>query len=102
VSTTKIPYAIRLSFVVQGNFSNLTSGLLAVAEPGRTGVTMAVYSCIGFAGGFLGTLVFGVALDRFGGTGRLAAWVVAFGVCVIACLIGGVATAFLPRDLGRR
>ncbi len=29
---------------------------------------MAVYSCIGFAGGFIGTLLFGVALDWFGGT----------------------------------
>jgi len=62
---------------------------------------VAVYSCIGFAGGFLGALLFGVALDRFGGSARLVAWVMAFGVCAIACLAGSIATAFLQRDLGR-
>jgi predicted MFS family arabinose efflux permease len=102
-----LPYGIVVTlamvagFVVQGNFSNLTSGLLVVAEPGRRGATVAVYSCIGFAGGFLGTLLFGVALDQFGGTAQLAAWVVAFGICAMACLVGSIATAFLPHDLGR-
>ena len=96
-----VALAMIAGFVVQGNFSNLTSGLLAVAEPGRRGATVAVYSCIGFAGGFLGTLLFGMALDRFGGTGQLAAWAVAFGICAMACLVGSIATAFLPHDLGR-
>ena len=31
---------------------------------------MALYSCIGFGGGFAGTLLFGVALDQFGGAAR--------------------------------
>jgi MFS family permease len=94
--------ALISGFVVQGNFSNLTSGLLAVAEPWQKGTTVAVYSCIGFAGGFLGTLLFGLSLDWFGGTARLVAWAVAFGICAIACLIGAIATAFLSRDLGSR
>jgi hypothetical protein len=64
-------------------------------------VIVAVYSCLGFAGGFLGTLLFGVALDWFGGAAQLAAWAVAFGFCAVACLIGGMVSAFLPRDLGR-
>ena len=80
--------ALAAGFLVQGNFSNLTSGLLAVAEPWQRGTTVAVYSCTGFAGGFIGTLLFGLALDCFGGTARLAAWVVAFGIC----LVGAVAT----------
>jgi predicted MFS family arabinose efflux permease len=92
--------ALVAGFVVQGNFSNLTSGLLAVADPWQRGATVAVYSCIGFAGGFIGTLLFGLSLDWFGGTARLAAWLVAFGVCAVACLIGAIATAFLSRDLG--
>jgi MFS family permease len=58
-----------------------------------------VYSCIGFAGGFIGALLFGLSLDWFGGTARLAAWVVAFGICAIACLIGAIATAILSHDL---
>jgi predicted MFS family arabinose efflux permease len=95
-----IVLALTAGFVVQGNFSNLTSGLLAVADPWQRGTTVAVYSCIGFAGGFIGTLVFGLSLDWFGGTARLVAWVGAFGICAVACLIGAIATAFLSGDLG--
>jgi predicted MFS family arabinose efflux permease len=93
--------AVAAGFIVQGNFSNLTSGLLAVAEPRLMGATVAVYSCIGFAGGFVGTLLFGITLDSFGGTARLAAWVLAFGTCAVACLVGAAATLFLSRDLVR-
>jgi len=93
--------ALVAGFVVQGNFSNLTSGVLAVGDPRHRGAIVAAYSCIGFAGGFVGTLLFGVALDRFGGTARLAAWAAAFGTCAVACLAGAVATALLSRDLGR-
>jgi predicted MFS family arabinose efflux permease len=96
-----IALALAAGFIVQGNFSNLTSGVLAIAEPQLRGAIVAVYSCIGFAGGFIGTLLFGLALDWFGGTARLAAWVMAFALCAIACLIGGIAGMFLTRDLGR-
>ena len=54
-------------FVVQGNFVNLTTGLLVVAHPQRAGVTMALYSSIGFGGGFAGTVMFGAILDQLGG-----------------------------------
>jgi hypothetical protein len=67
-----VALAMVAGFVVQGNFSNLTSGVLAIAEPWQRGATVAVYSCIGFAGGFLGTLMFGVVLDRLGADGGLA------------------------------
>ena len=105
--TAMLPYglviglAIAAAFIVQGNFSNLTSAVLAVAEPQMRGTIVAVYSCIGFAGGFLGTLVFGLALDWFGGTARLAAWVLAFAVCAVACVVGSIASIFLSRNLGR-
>jgi len=96
-----VALAMAAGFIVQGNFSNLTSGVLEITEPRRRGATVAVYSCIGFAGGFIGTLLFGVALDWFRGTAQQAAWVVAFGICAIACLVGSIATAFLSRDVGR-
>jgi predicted MFS family arabinose efflux permease len=51
-------------FIARGNFSNLTSGVLMVADPRHRGATVALYSCIGFAGGFAGTLAFGIALDH--------------------------------------
>ena len=96
-----VALAMAAGFIVQGNFSNLTSSVLALAEPQLRGATVAVYSCIGFAGGFVGTLMFGLALDWFGGTARLVAWVLAFGICAVACLLGGIASMCLPRDLGR-
>ena len=55
----------------------------------------------GFAGGFVGTLLFGLALDWFGGTARLTAWVLAFSICAVACLFGSIASIFLSRDLGQ-
>ncbi|MBV8095041.1 MAG: MFS transporter [Acetobacteraceae bacterium] len=106
--TAMLPYiavlglSVVAGFIVQGNFSNLTSGVLAVAAPRYRGATIGLYSCIGFAAGFLGTLLFGVTLDQFGGTSKLAAWVVSFGTCGLACLAGAVATLFLPRNIWHR
>lgn len=105
--TAMLPYsmivglALVAGFVVQGNFSNLTSAVLAVADPRLRGAIVAVYSCIGFAGGFIGTLLFGLVLDVFSGNARLVAWVLAFGICAVACLVGGIASLFLSCDLAR-
>jgi MFS family permease len=106
--TAMLPYiavillAVAAGFIVQGNFSNLTSGVLAVAAPRHSGATIGLYSCVGFGGGFLGTLIFGVTLDQFGGTSRLTAWTPSFGTCGLACLAGAAATIFLPRDVWQR
>jgi len=89
-------------FIVQGNFSNLTSGVLAVAAPRYRGATIGLYSCIGFGASFLGTLLFGVTLDQFGGTSQVIAWILSFGTCGLACLIGAAATIFLPRNIWQR
>ena len=94
--------ALIVGFVAAGNFSNLTSGLFAVAEPRYVGATMALYSCIGFGGGFVGVVAFGVVLDTFGGPNQLAAWVAGFATSGIACVIGAVATASLSVDVERK
>lgn len=90
--------AVAVGFIVQGNFSNLTSGVLAAAAPRHRGATIGLYSCVGFGGGFLGTLLFGVTLDQFGGTSQPAAWSLSFATCGLACLAGAVAMIFLSRD----
>ncbi len=106
--TAMLPYiavlglSVVVGFIVQGNFSNLTSGVLGVAAPRYRGATIGIYSCIGFGAGFLGTLLFGVTLDQFGGTAHLTAWVLSFGTCGLACLIGSAATTLLSRDLWRK
>jgi predicted MFS family arabinose efflux permease len=103
--TAMLPYiavlgvSVIAGFIVQGNFSNLTSGVLAVAAPRYRGATVGLYSCVGFGAGFLGTLLFGVTLDQFGGTSQLAAWAVSFGTCGLACLAGAAATILLPRNI---
>ena len=66
-------FGMAAGFIAQGNFSNLTSGVLMAADPLHRGATVALYSCIGFAGGFGGTLVFGIVLDQFGGAGQIIA-----------------------------
>jgi len=106
--TAMLPYiavlglSVVAGFIVQGNFSNLTSGVLAVAARRHLGATIGLYSSIGFAASFLGTLLFGVTLDQFGGTSQLAAWVLSFGTCGLACLAGAAATIFLPRNIWQR
>jgi predicted MFS family arabinose efflux permease len=106
--TAMLPYiavlglSVVVGFIVQGNFSNLTSGVLGVAAPRYRGATIGLYSCIGFGAGFLGTLLFGVTLDQFGGTAHLTAWILSFGTCGLACLIGSAATTLLSRDFWRK
>jgi predicted MFS family arabinose efflux permease len=106
--TVMLPFIAVLSlsviagFIVQGNFSNLTSGMLALAPRHYLGATIGLYSCIGFGASFLGTLLFGVTLDQFGGTSHLAAWALSFGTCGLACLAGAAATVFLPLNIWQR
>lgn len=100
-----LPFTIALllslaaGFVVQGNFSNLTSGLVATAAPQHTGATMALYSAIGFGGRFFGTWLFGIVLGWFGGPAVLAAWVLTFATSGLACLLGVAAMTCL-RERG--
>ena len=96
-----ISLSLLAGFIVQGNFANLTSGVLAVADPQHTGATVALYSFVGFGGGFLGTVTFGIALDASGGASHVTAWVLSFATCGLVCLVGAAATAFLSRDIGR-
>jgi MFS family permease len=106
--TATLPYiavlglSVVAGFIVQGNFSNLTSAVLAVAAPRYLGATIGLYSCIGFGASFLGTLLFGVTLDQFGGTSQATAWILSFGTCGLACLAGAVATVFVPRNIWQR
>src|SRR5205085_3077533 len=66
------------------------------------GATMGSTPASGFGTSFLGTLLFGVTLDEFGGTSQLASWAVSFGACGLACLAGAAATVFLPRNIWQR
>ncbi len=65
--------------------SALTAGTVSAAEPGRRGATMGLHSMCGYAGGFVGPLAVGVALDIAGGDWG---WVLAFGHVAPVTLAG--------------
>jgi MFS family permease len=100
-----LPYAAAAALVlvyamlIWSDSSSLTAGSAGSAEPGRRGATLAVHSTLGYAGGFLGPLVLGIALDLCGGPSVLG-WGLAFGHVTVALLAGAVAFVWLrPADL---
>ena len=74
---------------IAGDSASITAGVVAAAPPGYRGATMAVHSCIGFAGSFAGPLLFGVVLDLAGG-GTIASWGWAFAFVALVALTGPV------------
>ena len=103
-NTAMLPYitvlglSVIAGFIVQGNFSNLTSGSSQSRLPSTAGRRSGCIPASALAPHSLGALLFGVTLDQFGGISQLAAWIVSFGTCGLACLAGAAATMFLPRD----
>lgn len=77
--------------------STLTGGTTLHAAPERRGATLAVHSMLGYAGGFVGPLALGWALDVMGGMSR-AGWGVAFASSAVAVLAGRVAFGYLIRS----
>lgn len=67
---------------------SLTAGTVAAADPEFRGATIAMHSLIGFAGGFIGSLVFGMTLDLIGPWSEIVAWGVAFAVAGLVTVIG--------------
>src|SRR5438477_4415471 len=107
--TAKLPHiavlglSVAAGFIVQGNFSNLTSGR---ARRCRSAVPRGNDRVL-----FLHRLCGWVPRDPpvrrharpvRGGTSQLAAWIVSFCTCGLACLAGASATIFLPRNIWQR
>ncbi len=67
---------------------SLTAGTVAAADPESRGATMAMHSLIGFAGGFVGSLVFGMTLDLVRPWNEVAAWGVAFAIAGLVAALG--------------
>lgn len=67
--------------------SALTAGTVAAAEPGRRGATMGLHSMCGYAGGFVGPLAVGAALD-LAGPDAAGSWLLAFGHAAPVTLAG--------------
>jgi MFS family permease len=76
--------------------SALTAGTVQAADKHLRGATMGLHSMAGYAGGFLGPLGVGLALDLAGGDGVLG-WGLAFGHLAVVTLAG----LLVLRRLGR-
>jgi MFS family permease len=74
--------------------SALTAGTVQAADRELRGATMGLHSMCGYAGGFLGPLGVGLALDLVEG---VAGWALAFGHLAAVTLTG----LFILRRLGR-
>lgn len=67
--------------------SALTAGTVQAAGPELRGATMGLHSMCGYAGGFVGPVGVGLALDLLG-PGNPAAWALAFGHLALVTLAG--------------
>jgi len=74
------------SMFVMGESATLTAGMVAAAPAELRGAAMGVYSLAGFAGGMLGPVIFGAALDAAGGAGRVFSWTIAYAAIGAGCL----------------
>ena len=74
------------AMLVMAESATMTAGLIAVAPAELRGAAMGLYSLVGFGGGMLGPMVYGVALDAAGGAGSAAAWVAGYAAIGAGCL----------------
>jgi len=85
------------SMLVMAESATLTAGMVAAAPAELRGSAMGLYSLMGFAGGMIGPMVFGAALDAAGGAQSGAGWVIAYGAIGAGCL----ASSFVAWRRGR-
>jgi MFS-type transporter involved in bile tolerance (Atg22 family) len=67
--------------------SALTAGTVQAADPALRGATMGLHSMCGYAGGFIGPLGVGLALDLTGNNIVLG-WGLGFGQLALISLVG--------------
>jgi hypothetical protein len=63
---------------------------------------MGLYSLAGFAGGMMGPVVFGAALDAAGGASQPGAWVAGYAAVGSACLAAPIVARFFGRSVESR
>jgi MFS family permease len=89
---------ILYNMTILGDSGAITAGVVGAAPEGYKGATMAVHTCIGFMGSFLGPLAFGIALDLVGGGASILSWGFAFGaVGLTTAIIGPLALIWARR-----
>jgi MFS family permease len=100
--TVVVGLLVVYSMLVMGESGTLTAGLVAAAPPDLRGAAMGLYSLAGFAGGMLGPVVFGAALDAAGSAGSLGAWVAGYAAIGSGCLAAPIVARFFGRSVESR
>jgi MFS family permease len=99
-----VPYWLIIGFfiiygvTVTADSASITSGVVSAAPKGYRGATMAVHSCIGFSGAFLGPLIFGVVLDLGASVPAVSSWGMAFVVTGLVVAMGPLALRLFRAD----
>jgi MFS family permease len=88
---------IGYSMFVMAESATLTAGLVAAAPAELRGAALGLYSLLGFAGGLLGPVVFGAALDAAGGATRPLAWIAAYAAIGAGCLAAPLVVRMNPN-----
>jgi len=78
------------AMLVMAESATLTAGMVAAAPDDLRGAAMGLYSLVGFAGGMLGPVVFGVALDAAGGARAPQAWPIAYSAIGAGCIVASL------------
>jgi MFS family permease len=86
------------SMLVMAESGTLTAGLVAAAPAELRGAAMGLYSLAGFAGGLLGPVVFGVALDGAGGAASGLAWLAGYFAIGAGCLAAPIVARISLRS----
>ena len=88
------------AMLVMAESATLTAGMVAAAPAELRGAAMGVYSLAGFAGGMLGPVIFGAALDAAGGADSVLAWAIAYAAIGAGCLAAPVAARLFGARAG--
>ncbi|MEL0107595.1 MAG: MFS transporter [Rhodospirillaceae bacterium] len=78
-------------YLINSDSAAITSGMVGVAPEGYRGATMAMHSCLGFAGAAAGPPMFGAVLDLAGGESQVMSWGLGFLSVAVLCLLGPLA-----------
>ncbi|MGB0577540.1 MAG: MFS transporter [Alphaproteobacteria bacterium] len=92
-----IMICVVFAMLTSGRNAPTNAGLVAAAPEQLRGAAMALHATIGYAGGILGPLAAGIALDAAGGIGQPGGWTAAFLAISIGAVISALALACLNR-----
>ncbi len=85
------------AMLTSGRNAPTNAGLVAAAPEHLRGTAMALHATIGYAGGILGPLAAGIALDAAGGIESAGGWTAAFLAIAVGAIISALALLCLNR-----